>query len=67
MGQFISNPQEIYLKKVKIEYKDGHGTRYHRIPDSFKAICRIVSFTVTKTSLKLDVSVAWVILYSHTG
>ncbi len=50
-------------KQVKIEYKDGYGARYHhRIPDSLRAFCRIVSFTVTKTSLMFDVSVAWVIL-----
>lgn len=54
-------------KQVKIEYKNGHGTRYHRIPDSLRAFCKIVSFTVTKTSLMLDVSVAWVILHSQDG
>lgn len=55
----IRNPiHERYKKQVKIEYKDGHGARYHRIPDSLRAFCRIVSFTVTKTSLMLDVSVA---------
>jgi hypothetical protein len=54
-------------KQGKIEYKDGHGARYHRIPDSLRAFCRIVSFTVTKTSLMLDVSVAWVILRLHAG
>jgi hypothetical protein len=54
-------------EQVRIEYRDGHGARYHRIPDSLRAFCRIVSLTVTKTSLMLDVSVAWVILHSHAG
>ena len=39
------------------------GGRHHRIPDSLRAFCRIVSFTVMKTSLMLDVSVACVILH----
>ena len=38
------------------------AARYHRIPDSLSAFCKIVSFTVMKTSLILDVSVACVIL-----
>jgi hypothetical protein len=50
-----------------IEYKDGHSARYHRIPDSLRAFCKIVSFTVTKTSLMLDVSVAWVMLHLHAS
>jgi hypothetical protein len=66
MERFVSNPREI-KKQVKIEYKGGHGAKYHRIPDSLRAFCKIVSFTVTKTSLILDVSVAWVILHSHAG
>ena len=37
--------------------------RYHRIPDSLRAFCRMVSFTVMKTSLMLDVSVACVMLH----
>jgi hypothetical protein len=57
MERFVSNPRDI-KKQAKIEYKDGHSARYHRIPDSLRAFCRIVSFTVTKTSLMLDVSVA---------
>ncbi len=54
---------------ANIEYRGTIGTkeaavaRYHRIPDSLSAFCKIVSFTVTKTSLILDVSVACVILH----
>lgn len=54
----IQSTRDIKKTSENREYKDGHGTRYHRIPDSLRAFCRIVSFTVTKTSLMLDVSVA---------
>ena len=70
MERFVSNPQKDMKNKSEnreIEYKNGHGARYHRIPDSLRAFCRIVSFTVTKTSLMLDVSVAWVILHLRAG
>jgi hypothetical protein len=32
----------------------------HRMPESFKAFCRIVSLTAAKTRRMLVVSVAWV-------
>ena len=36
------------------------GMASHNIPDSAKALCKIVSLTAANTSLMLDVSVACV-------
>lgn len=40
--------------------KGGGKRRNHRIPESFKAFCSIVSLTAAKTSRMFEVSVACV-------
>ena len=39
----------------------------YRMPESFKAFCRIVSLTAAKTKRIFDVSVAWVRLKGKEG
>ena len=40
--------------------REGKEMVAYRIPESFKAFCKIVSLTAAKTSRMLVVSVAWV-------
>ena len=39
------------------------GGAVYRMPESARALCRIVSLTAAKTSRMFDVSVAWVRLF----
>lgn len=47
-------------RKKKEASMEGRESRDHRIPESLRAFCSIVSFTAANTSLIFDVSVACV-------
>jgi len=51
MLRFIKNPGQ---------NNKGRGSVNHNMPESFKAFCKIVSFTAAKTSRMFVVSVACV-------
>jgi len=52
----------LMLEIIKNPRQDSksHESVNHNMPESFKAFCRIVSFTAAKTSLMFVVSVACV-------
>jgi len=55
-----SNARKPEKRPKRKKEKKRHLRGGHNIPESFRAFCRIVSFTAAKTSRMLVVSVAWV-------